>query len=123
MTQTNLKSHSTTAKPTPEGTTPNLPARIDRKRGATLITDRFFPISHRTLEKWPLIWRHVNGKATCDTNELLAMAQARLDADLRFWAARLRSQTYPNSALHLNSNEPPTQDGSKCCYNSGRVVI
>lgn len=80
MTQTNLKSHSTTAKPTPEGTTPNLPARIDRKRGATLITDRFFPISHRTLEKWPLIWRHVNGKATCDTNELLAMAQARLDA-------------------------------------------
>ena len=75
MTQTNLKSHSTTAKPTPEGTTPNLPARIDRKRGATLITDRFFPISHR-----PLIWRHVNGKATCDTNELLAMAQARLDA-------------------------------------------
>ena len=80
MTQTNLKSHSTTAKPTPEGTTPNLPARIDRKRGATLVTERFFPISHRTLEKWPLTWRHVNGRATCETTELLAMAQARLDA-------------------------------------------
>jgi hypothetical protein len=61
-------------------TSNSLPVRVDRKRGALIITDRFFPISHRTLETWPVTWRHVNGRATCDTNELLAVAQAKLEA-------------------------------------------
>ena len=57
-----------------------LPVRVDRKRGAKLVTDRFFPVSSRTLEVWPLPWRHVNGKALCEVADLFAFAQAKLDA-------------------------------------------
>ena len=57
-----------------------LPARVDRRRGAELITEKFFPISARTLEVWPVTWRHVNGRATCDTHELLAVAKEKLEA-------------------------------------------
>ncbi len=56
-----------------------LPKRVDRKRGAALITHLHFPISARTLERWPLQWRRVNGRALVETNELLAEAQRRLN--------------------------------------------
>ena len=59
---------------------PDLPARVDRKAGAELVTHHFFPVSHRTIEAWPLVWRHVNGKAVVETAELFAFAQAKLDA-------------------------------------------
>jgi hypothetical protein len=62
------------------GTDSKLPARVNRTRGAELVTERFFPISPRTLEAWPLTWRHVNGKALCEVDELFALAQAKLDA-------------------------------------------
>jgi hypothetical protein len=58
----------------------SLPCRVDRKTGADLVTRFLFPVSHRTLEAWPLTWRRVNGKAVCETAELLAVAQAKLDA-------------------------------------------
>jgi hypothetical protein len=58
----------------------SLPRRVDRKTGADLVTRFLFPVSHRTLEAWPLTWRRVNGKAVCETAELLAVAQAKLDA-------------------------------------------
>jgi hypothetical protein len=45
-----------------------------------LLTHHFFPVSHRTLEAWPLTWRHVNGKALVETAELFAFAQSKLDA-------------------------------------------
>lgn len=57
-----------------------VPRRVDRKSGAELLTRYFFPVSPRSLEVWPLTWRHVNGKAVCDTAELFAVAQAKLDA-------------------------------------------
>jgi hypothetical protein len=57
-----------------------LPTRVDRKTGAELVTRHFFPISPRTLETWPLPWRHLNGKAVCETTDLFALAQAKLDA-------------------------------------------
>jgi hypothetical protein len=57
-----------------------LPARVDRKTGAELVARHFFPISPRTLEIWPLDWRHVNGRAVCETAELFAVAQAKLAA-------------------------------------------
>jgi len=57
-----------------------LPARLDRRRGAEIISKYFFPISARTLEVWPLTWRRVNGRALVETNELLAYAQAKLSA-------------------------------------------
>ncbi len=56
------------------------PTRVDRRAGADLVTRHFFPVSHRTLEAWPLTWRHVNGKAVCETTELFAVARAMLDA-------------------------------------------
>jgi hypothetical protein len=57
-----------------------LPARVDRKAGAELVTRHYFPVSPRTLEIWPLDWRHVNGRAVCETAELFAVALAKLDA-------------------------------------------
>lgn len=57
-----------------------LPARVDRKRGAQIVSDLFFPVSPRTLEVWPVVWRRVNGRATCDTTDLLGVAQKKLDA-------------------------------------------
>lgn len=58
----------------------DLPRRADRRTLASLITQRFFPVSHRSLEVWPLTWRHVNGKAVAETQEAFAIAQAKLDA-------------------------------------------
>ena len=55
-----------------------IPVRTDRKRGAALVTLLYFPISPRTLEKWPVTWVRVNGKATTTTAELFAEAEARL---------------------------------------------
>ena len=56
-----------------------LPVRLDRKLAAKIVSERFFPISHRTLERWPLIWRRLNGRALVDTAELLAEAQRRVE--------------------------------------------
>jgi hypothetical protein len=56
------------------------PRRVDRKTGAALVTHHFFPVTARGLEAWPIAWRMVNGKAVCDTPELFAVAQAKLDA-------------------------------------------
>ncbi|MBX6386923.1 MAG: hypothetical protein IRZ07_28755, partial [Microbispora sp.] len=54
-----------------------LPVRVDRRAGAELVTRFYFPVSHRTLEAWPLTWRRVNGKAVCETAELFAVAEAK----------------------------------------------
>ena len=55
------------------------PVRVDRKVGARIVTQECFPISPRTLERWPLKWRRINGRALVDTKELLAEAQRRVD--------------------------------------------
>ncbi len=55
-----------------------LPVRLNRRAAAAIVTMLYFPIAPRTLEAWPLSWRHVNGKALCETAELLAEAQRRL---------------------------------------------
>ncbi len=57
-----------------------LPARVDRRTGAALISKRYFPVSPRSLESWPVTWRRVNGKAIGETAELFAVAQSKLDA-------------------------------------------
>jgi hypothetical protein len=56
-----------------------IPVRVDAKTGAALIKRYFFPVSPRTLERWPLRIRHVNGKALIETSELFAIAQAKLE--------------------------------------------
>jgi hypothetical protein len=57
-----------------------LPARVDRQTGAALIQQYFFPVSPRTLERWPITWRRINGRALVKTDELLSEAQRRVDA-------------------------------------------
>jgi len=56
------------------------PARVDRREAASLLTQHFFPISHRTLEAAPLTWRHINGRALVETPELVAWATAKVVA-------------------------------------------
>ena len=78
------------AEPAP-GKTPPYPVRVDRRTAAALVTQLYFPVSHRTVEGWPLVVRHVNGKATIETAELFAFAQAKLDAAPPIKAGRGRN--------------------------------
>jgi hypothetical protein len=57
-----------------------LPVNVDRQRGAELVTRYFFPVSHRTLERWPLTGRVVNGRLVFATSDLFAHARAMMDA-------------------------------------------
>jgi hypothetical protein len=65
------------------------PRFVDRRRGAQFLSERFFPVSHRTLESWPLAWRHVNGHAVCELAELVAVAEAKLAAAAPIRGGRL----------------------------------
>jgi hypothetical protein len=56
------------------------PVNVDRRTGAALITKHLFPVSHRSLETWPLPTRLVNGKAIVPTAKLFEIAFARLSA-------------------------------------------
>jgi hypothetical protein len=55
-----------------------LPVRVDRETAAQLLTMYFFRTHRRTLERWPLAWRILNGRAHCETAELFAIAEAKL---------------------------------------------
>jgi hypothetical protein len=55
-----------------------LPVRVDRETAAKLLTKYFFRTHRRTLERWPLAWRLLNGRAHCETAELFAIAEAQL---------------------------------------------
>lgn len=59
-----------------------VPLRVGRKGAAELVTKHFFPVSARSVADWPLRWLHVNGYALCETAELFAVAQAKVDAAL-----------------------------------------
>ena len=67
-----------------------LPTRMDRRMGAEIITRHLFPVSHRSIEAWPLAVRRVNGRALYDTRELLAHAQTILDAAPSIRSGRTR---------------------------------
>ena len=56
------------------------PRRVDRRTAAKIITDEYFPVSHRTSEAWPLPVQRVNGKATLATADVCAHAEAKLQA-------------------------------------------
>jgi hypothetical protein len=58
----------------------SLPVNVDRQRGAELVTRYLFPVSHRTIERWPLTGRVVNGRLVFATAELFAHAQGMMDA-------------------------------------------
>lgn len=58
----------------------SLPRRATRPIAAELVSQYFFAISPRTLERWPLTWRLLNGKVHCEVAELFALAAAMVDA-------------------------------------------
>jgi hypothetical protein len=75
MTHTQAASlASAAAEPT------NLPRYCDRQDGAALVTERFFKVSSRTLEDWPVPSRLINGRAHYLTTELLVYARSVMEA-------------------------------------------
>ncbi|MFC0389485.1 hypothetical protein ACFFIC_28645 [Roseomonas vinacea] len=71
---------TTAAALPPEPDLSVLPRYVDRQRGAEFVTRYFFPISHRTMERWPLTGKVVNGRLVFLTADLFAMAQEKMDA-------------------------------------------
>jgi hypothetical protein len=57
-----------------------LPVNANRRQLAEIITRYFFKVSPRSLERWPLSWRNVNGQAICRTADALEEARRRLEA-------------------------------------------
>jgi hypothetical protein len=53
---------------------------LTREEAAAAITEHFFPIKPRTLERWPVSIRRLNGKACLLTREVFEEAQRRVDA-------------------------------------------
>ena len=60
--------------------TADLPPRVDRQTGARLVSERYFPVGPRALERWPLHYRVVNRRALVETAELFAVAERTLKA-------------------------------------------
>lgn len=58
----------------------NYPPRLHRKAAAEALTRHFFVVSPRSLERWPVPVRIINGRAYVETQELFAEAQRRVDA-------------------------------------------
>ena len=56
----------------------DLPVRVDRETAAKLLTRFYFRTHRRTLERWPVRWQILNGRAHCLTAELFAVAEAKL---------------------------------------------
>src|SRR5271165_1220443 len=57
-----------------------LPTNVNRRRGAEEISQYLFPVSHRSLETWPLPTRRVNGQAIVSTRALFALAFQKYSA-------------------------------------------
>jgi hypothetical protein len=57
-----------------------LPRFVSRKHGAELVSFYFFPVSHRTIERWSIAGRVVNGRLVLPTADLFALAQQKIDA-------------------------------------------
>jgi hypothetical protein len=75
-----------------------LPANVTRRTGAQIITKSLFPVSHRSLERWPLAVRRVNAKATVSTAELLLQAWAKLNAAPVVMSGRATTETAEHDA-------------------------
>ncbi|MFM2149840.1 MAG: hypothetical protein RLZZ187_2146 [Pseudomonadota bacterium] len=89
-TATNLRATHEARQGQPDLST--LPRNVDRRVGAELVTRFFFPVSPRSLEVWPLVWRHVNGKAVVATADLFAVAEAKLNAAPRIRGGKRQMQ-------------------------------
>jgi hypothetical protein len=75
----------------------DLPSNVNRRTGAELVTKHLFPVSHRSLEAWPLPTRHVNGKAILATVTLFEHAYAKLQSAPVIFGGRRSVQTLRGS--------------------------
>ena len=57
-----------------------LPLNADRKTLAVIISHHYFPISPRTLEKWPLTVRRPNRAAVYNVQEAMELAKAKFES-------------------------------------------
>jgi hypothetical protein len=57
-----------------------LPQYADKPTAAAIITHHFFPISPRTLERWPLTVRRPNKATVYAVAEVMAVAEAKLNS-------------------------------------------
>jgi hypothetical protein len=55
-----------------------LPAQIDRKAGAELVTAHVFPVSAHTVKAWPLPWSCPNGRAVASPVSYLTYAYGKV---------------------------------------------
>lgn len=51
------------------------PRLIGRRTAAELVSTRFFPVSARTIQRWPLATRRIHGRALLDREEVFAYAE------------------------------------------------
>jgi hypothetical protein len=61
-----------------------------------------FPVSDRSLEVWPLKWRHVNGHAAAETYEALAHAWRKFNSATVIVSCRGRSRATKPSRADVN---------------------
>ena len=73
----------------------NLPVLLDRRRAAAFLSRHYFPVSHRSLEAWPLPLRPVNGRALYLTADLIAEAERRIAAAPVLMGGRRKNATTP----------------------------
>ena len=59
---------------------------LTREEAAAAITQHFFPIKPRTLERWPVSIRRLNGKACLLAREVFEEAQRRVEIATRIAA-------------------------------------
>ena len=69
-----------------------LPVRVPRDVAAALVTKYFFKTSPRTMERWPVTWRQLNGRAHAETAEIFEHATSVLEAAPVVMAGRRSAQ-------------------------------
>ena len=80
--ETLLATTAPVAAPAPPDVS-TLPALVDRRTAAALVTQHYFPVSPRTLEAWEVECVRLNGKALAAPAQYFAVAQSRLEAARR----------------------------------------
>ena len=73
------------------------PVYSERRSGAGLVRQHVIPVSHRSLEAWPLPWQRANGRAVTPTIALFAVAYDKLASAPVVMGGR-RSQTHQSAA-------------------------
>ena len=65
-----------------------IPARLDKREAARFVTQFYFAVSFRSLERWPLPWIVLNGKRTRSVVELDAYCRSKIAGSAPGWAAK-----------------------------------